>query len=73
MKLLKSDCENAWLFDCQLDDGKIKAGMACFMPFSPSKLSFTIKGKSYSAIAPLKACDQPGAVRIVNARLPLLD
>jgi hypothetical protein len=73
MKLLKSDCGNAWLFDCQIKDGWIETGLACFLPLPSDILVFTIKGKVYTASAPPKAMNKAGAVRIVNARLPLFD
>lgn len=73
MRLLKSDCGKAWLFDCRIKDGWIEAGLACFLPFTPSTLAFSRKGKILTASVSPKATDKPGAVRIANARLPLFD
>lgn len=73
MRLLKSNCGKAWLFDCQISDGWIEAGLACFLPFTPSTLVFSRKGKSYVASISPRAVEKPGAVRIANARLPLFD
>jgi hypothetical protein len=73
MKLLKSTCEKAWLFDCIIEDDCIKAGLACFVPLASSPVVFVNGEKHYSVSLPSKAVDQPGAIRIANARLPLLD
>jgi hypothetical protein len=73
MKLLKSNCGNAWLFDCRLSDGWIEAGLACFLPWCSGTVTFEIKEKEYIASVSSRAVDKAGAVRIMNARLPLLD
>jgi len=31
VKTLKSRCEKIWLFDAEVDDISIKAGLACFL------------------------------------------
>jgi len=73
MKLIKSDCEKAWFFDCHVGKNYLEAGLACFLPLAPDTVAFTIKDKQYSALTPSKAVEKLGAVRIANARLPLLD
>jgi hypothetical protein len=73
MKLLKSTCEKVWLFDCQIKEDHIEAGLACFLPHSPSCSTFMVKGETYKAQLSSKAVDKPGAVSIINARLPLFD
>jgi hypothetical protein len=73
MKLLKSTCEKIWLFDCQIKEDRIEAGLACFLPHSPSHGIFVTKGKEYKAQLSSRAVDKPSAVRIINARLPLFD
>jgi hypothetical protein len=73
MKLLKSTCEKIWLFDCRIKEDYIEAGLACFLPHSPSRGTFVVKDKTYVAQLSSKAVDKPGAIRISNARLPLFD
>jgi len=73
MKLLKSDCKRIWLFDCRIKEDCIQAGLACFLPGSPEHGIFTVKDKTYVAQLSSKAAGKPGAARIINARLPLLD
>jgi hypothetical protein len=73
MKLLKSTCEKIWLFDCRIKEDCIEAGLACFLPHSPSRGTFLVKDKAYVAQTSSKAMDKPGVVRIINARLPLFD
>ena len=73
MKLLKSTCEKVWLFDCQIKEDYIEAGLACFLPHGPSHATFMVKDKTYKAQLSSKAVDKPGAVSIINARLPLFD
>lgn len=73
MKMLKSDCEKAWLFDCKMRDEWLEAGLACFLPSSPGSVVFSIGSRQCNAAVPSRAVDKLGAVRIVNARLPLLD
>lgn len=72
MKLLKSTCKKVWLFDCSVREDCIQAGMACFLPHSPARAVFNVNGRSYVAQLSSKAAGMPGAVRIINARLPLV-
>ncbi len=73
MKLLKSDCEKIWLFDCKIKEDHIEAGLACFLPFSPSRGVFTVEGKTYAVQLSNGTAEKPSASRIVNARLALFD
>jgi len=73
MKLLKSTCEKVWLFDCQIKEDHVEAGLACFLLGSPSYCTFMMKDKAYQVQLPSRAVDKPGAVSIINARLPLFD
>jgi hypothetical protein len=73
MKLLKSTCEKIWLFDCRIKEDHIEAGLACFLPHSPSHAIFVVKDKTYTTQLSSKAAEKPSAVRITNARLPLFD
>lgn len=73
MKLLKSTCEKIWLFDCRIKDDCIQAGLGCFLAGSPAHGTFVVQDKTYTVQLSSKATEKPSAVRIVNARLPLLD
>lgn len=69
MKILTSTCGKIWLFDVNLDDTSIKAGLACFLSQCPSSASFLLKGSEINAYLPLKAINSGVPVRIANARL----
>lgn len=69
MKVLTSGCGKVWLFDVEIDDVSIKAGLACFLSQSPPFASFSYKGKEIEACLPLKAMNNGVPVRIANARL----
>jgi hypothetical protein len=73
MKLLKSECEKVWLFDCKFSPGVITAGLACFLPGSPHFATLQTEGGKYTVEVPTRAMERPGAVRITNARLSLSD
>jgi len=69
VKILKSTCEKVWLFDVEVDELSIKAGLACFLSQCPAFAKFLCKGKEIEACLPLKAINSGVPLRIVNARL----
>jgi len=69
MKVLKSKCEKIWLFDAEVDDISIKAGLACCLSQCPAFVLFSYKGKELEACLPLKAINSGVPVRIANVRL----
>lgn len=69
MKVLKSSCEKIWLFDAEVDDISIKAGLACFLSQCPAFAAFVYKDKKIEACLPLKAINSGVPLRIANARL----
>lgn len=71
MKLLKSECGKAWLFDVTKDEYFLLAGFACFMPGCSSIASFLIDGKTTKAIVPAEVAISAVPLRMLNARLAL--
>lgn len=71
MKLLKSECGKAWLFDVVKEDYFLVAGFSCFLPGCDPIIAFAIGGKIVSAITPNRATTSIVPVRILNARLAL--
>lgn len=69
MKILKSHCEKVWLFDVEVDDISIKAGLACFLSQCPAFVSFAYKDNKIEACLPLRAINSGVPLRITNARL----
>lgn len=69
MKLLKSDCGRAWLFDAEVDDISIRAGLACFLSQAPAFAIFSYRDGQIEACLPLKAINSGVPLRIANARL----
>lgn len=69
MKILKSKCKKIWLFDVEIDDISIKAGLACFLSQCPAFASFEYKKEEIEACLPLKAINSGVPLRIANARL----
>jgi hypothetical protein len=69
VKLLKSNCGKVWLFDVEVDEISIRAGLACFLTECPSFALFSYKGKDIEACLPLKAINSGVPLRISNARL----
>jgi len=69
VKVLKSRCEKIWLFDAEVDDISIRAGLACFLSQCPAFATFAYKGKEIEACLPLKAINSGVPLRIANARL----
>jgi len=72
MKLVKSECGKAWLFDVAERDGWVTAGLACFLPACSEKIVLDIKGTHSEVFVPEKVIDSPVPVKVVNARLSLL-
>jgi len=71
MKLLKSSCEKAWLFDAQVQNGFVVAGLACFLSDCDAIIELVHKGRIIKALVPLKAVDSVVPVRVANARLAM--
>jgi len=69
VKVLKSSCGKVWLFDAEVDDISIKAGLACFLSQCPAFATFAYKNKEIEACLPLKAINSGVPLRIANARL----
>lgn len=72
MKLVKSKCEKAWLFDAAKRNDEITAGLACFLPGCGESLEVEFHGEECRIVVPLRAVDSPVPVRVTNARLSLL-
>jgi hypothetical protein len=69
VKILKSKCEKIWLFDVEIDDISIKAGLACFLSQCSAFALFPFQGKEIEACLPLSAINSGVPLRITNARL----
>jgi hypothetical protein len=69
VKILKSSCEKIWLFDVEVDDISIKAGLACFLSQCPPFALFPYRKKEIEACLPLRAINSGVPLRIANARL----
>lgn len=73
MKLLKSKCERAWLFNVSKRGEELFAGMACFLPGCGGDVLVEIKGICCSLVVPHKAINSAVPVKVSNARLSLLN
>lgn len=69
MKTLKSCCGNIWLFDVEIDDISIRAGLACFLTSCPATAQFVLNGSNVKVGLPLQAIDNVVPMRVANARL----
>lgn len=72
MKLLKSECEKAWLFQAKVEDDHLLAGLACFQANCPAEVVFVVKGRKLIAAPPHRAINNPMPCRAANVRLALL-
>jgi hypothetical protein len=72
MKLVKSKCEKAWLFNTAKRSDEIIAGLACFLPGCEESVQVEMGGKEWHAMVPAKAVNSPVPVKVTNARLSLL-
>lgn len=72
MKLLKSKCEKAWLFDVAKYKEEITAGLACFLPGCVDHVEVEITGETFRVAVPHRAIGSPVPVKVRNARLSLL-
>lgn len=72
MKLLKSKCEKAWLFDTTRYKDEFVAGLACFLPGCEGWIEVEVKEKMYRLRVPKSAAHSPVPVKVSNARLSLL-
>jgi hypothetical protein len=73
MKIVKSECEKAWLFNTVKRGDEITAGLACFLPGCAENLEVSIGGERCLVVAPFKAINSPVPIKITNARLSLLN
>ena len=71
-KFLKSICEKAWLFDVEIREDEIRAGLACYLTDCDIDIAFEIGGKKCNASVSSRAVASHVPIRILNARLPLL-
>jgi hypothetical protein len=72
MKLVKSKCEKAWLFNTAKRSDEIIAGLACFLPGCEESVELEIAGRSWYAMVPSRAVNSPVPMKVTNARLSLL-
>ena len=72
MKLLKSNCEKAWLFDVARYKEELTAGLACFLPECKEHVHLELNGTMYCVAVPHRAINSPVPVKVSNARLSLL-
>ena len=73
MKLVKSKCEKAWLFNAAKRGDEITAGLACFLPGCEENLEVGIGGEQRLLVAPFRVIGSPVPIKITNARLSLLN
>ena len=71
-RFLGSTCGRAWLFDVDVEEKRIKAGLACVLPGSGITVDFEANGGVLPAAIPREAAHSPCATKIMNARLTLL-
>lgn len=72
MKLLKSQCGRAWLFNAKREGDTLTVGFACFLARCPAHLVIPMGKEMWSVLTPIKALESPVPVRIVGARLSVL-
>lgn len=72
MKLLKSQCGKAWLFDVRRDDDMLFVGFACFLAQCPMQVKMVVDDKFWHVLLPVKAVESPVPTRMVGARLSLV-
>lgn len=72
MKLVKSECGKAWLFDVRKEDNTVSVGFACFLPQCGMRLSIDFEGNCVEVLTPSRAINVPMPIRIINARLSVL-
>jgi len=71
-KLLKSNCEKAWLFNVRQEDDALIAGFACFAHSCPLDVKMQINGTERLVMLPSRAVNSAVPLRMLNARLSLL-
>jgi hypothetical protein len=71
-KLIKSNCEKAWLFNVRQDEDSLIAGFACFAHSCPLEVEMEVNGKERKVMLPSRAVDSSVPLRMLNARLSLL-
>ena len=71
-KLIKSNCEKAWLFNVRQDDDSLIAGFACFAHSCQLEVTMEVNGKERKVMLPSRAVNSSVPLRMLNARLSLL-
>lgn len=71
-KLIKSNCEKAWLFNVKQEDDSLIAGFACFAHSCPLEVEMEVNGKGRKVMLPSGAVNSSVPLRMLNARLLLL-
>ena len=71
-KLLKSICNNVWLFNIKEENDLLIAGFACFLHNCPMEVKMMINEVERKVMVPSRAVHGPVPLRMLNARLSLL-
>jgi hypothetical protein len=71
-KLIKSNCEKAWLFNVKQEDDALIAGFACFVHSCPLEVKMEVNGRERMVMLPSRAVNSSVPLRMLNARLSLL-
>lgn len=72
MKLIKSKCEKAWLFDCRIENEYLLCGLSCFLGECQETILVFIGNQWCRVEVPHGCVGLPMPSRILNARLALL-
>jgi hypothetical protein len=71
-KCIKSVCQKVWLFDVEINEDGLKAGLACYLAGCDSSVEIEMDGKNARIGVSPKAVSSQIPLRVLNARLPLL-
>jgi hypothetical protein len=71
-KLVKSNCQKAWLFNVKQEDETLIAGFACFAHSCPLEVKMEVNGEERMVMLPSRAVNSAVPLRMLNARLSLL-
>jgi hypothetical protein len=71
-KLIKSNCDKAWLFNVKQEDDSLFAGFACFAHSCPLEVAMEVNGQERKVMLPSRAVNSSVPLRMLNARLSLL-
>lgn len=72
MKLLKSQCGRAWLFNAKREEDMLAVGFACFLAQCPAQIVIPMGKESWQVLLPVKVVASPVPVRMINARLSVI-